>query len=160
MQKDALEYVKKCDKCQKHSPIIHQPATKLHPIKSPWPFTMWGLDIMGLFPWGSGSCRFLLVGTDYFTKWVEAATLVNIGEFNVKTFIWKNIITRFGIPKAFISDNCTQFKEENIQELCREYEINQYCSSVSFPLGNGLAEISNKVILEGLKKILEGAKGR
>ena len=123
MQKNVVEYMRKCDKCQKNTPNIHILATDLNPIISPWPFAMWGLDIMGPFPKGSGNRKFLLVGTDYFTKWVEAVPLVNIGESNVKSFLWKNIITRFGIPKAFVSDNGAQFKNQNIQEFCNQYEI-------------------------------------
>ena len=46
-----------------------------------------------------------MVGTDYFTKWVEAEPLANIRDVDVKRFVWKNIITRFGVPYALISDN-------------------------------------------------------
>jgi len=46
-----------------------------------------------------------LVGTDYFTKWVETKTLSNIRDVDAKKIVWKNIITRFGIPHTLISDN-------------------------------------------------------
>lgn len=67
---------------------------------------------------------------------------------------------RFGILKAFISENGTQFKNHKIKEFCKEYGINQYFSGVSFSQGNNLAEPSNKFNLEGFKKRLEDAKGR
>ena len=38
-----------------------------------------------------------MVGTDYFTKWVEAEPLANIRDVDAKRFIWKNIVTRFGV---------------------------------------------------------------
>ena len=38
MQKDAMEYVRKCKRYQKHAPLIHQPTENLNPISSPWPF--------------------------------------------------------------------------------------------------------------------------
>lgn len=50
MQRDAVDFVKKCDRCQRHAPIIHQPGGNLNPIASPWPFTQWDLDIIGPFP--------------------------------------------------------------------------------------------------------------
>ena len=87
MQKDDVEYVKKCDKCQKHASNIHLSATDLHPIISPWPFAMWGLDIISPFPRGSSNIKFLLARTYHFTKWVWAVPLVNIGELNLKTFL-------------------------------------------------------------------------
>ena len=95
MQKEAQGYVKKCDQCQRFTPNIHQPGTVLNPLSSPWPFAQWGLDIMGLFPKAVGNKKYLLVCTDYFTKWVEAEPLANIRDIDVKRFTWKNIITRF-----------------------------------------------------------------
>ena len=87
MQKKAQEYVKKCDQCQRFAPNIHQLGGVLNPLSSPWPFAQWGLDIVGLFPNAAGNKRYLLVGTDYFTKWVEAEALANIRDVNVKKFI-------------------------------------------------------------------------
>ena len=49
--------------------------------------------------------KFLMVGIDYFTKWVEAKSLVNITQQNVKNFVWKNIVCRFGVPKVLVSDH-------------------------------------------------------
>ena len=53
--------------------------------------------------------KFLVVGIDYFTKWVEAEPLAKITKQNVKNFIWKNIVCRFGVPRVLISDNGRQF---------------------------------------------------
>ena len=47
----------------------------------------------------------MLVGTDYFTKWVEAKPLANIKDADAKRFVWRNIVTRFGVPQVLISDN-------------------------------------------------------
>ena len=105
MQKEALEYVKKCDQCQRYAPSIHKPRGILNPLSSPWSFAQWGLDIVGPFPKAVGNKKYLLVGTDYFTKWVEAEPLANIRDVDAKRFVWKNIVTRFGIPHALISDN-------------------------------------------------------
>ena len=68
MQKEAQVYVKKCDQCQRFAPNIHQLGGVLNSLSSPWPFTQWGLDIVGPFPKTAGNKRYLLVGTDYFTK--------------------------------------------------------------------------------------------
>ena len=68
MLKEMLEYVKKCDQCQKFAPNIHQLGGVLNPMSNPWPFTQWDLDIVGPFPKTTGNKRYLLVGTDYFTK--------------------------------------------------------------------------------------------
>ena len=72
MQKDAEAYVKTCDKCQRFSNIIGQPTKELTPMMAPWPFSQWGLDIIGPFPTAVRQLKFLVVGIDYFTKWVES----------------------------------------------------------------------------------------
>ena len=105
MQKEVQEYVKKCDQCQKFTPNIHQPGGVLNPLSNPWPFAQWGLDIVRPFPKAVGNKKYLLVCTDYFTKWIETEPLANIGDVDVKRFIWKNIVTRFGVPYVLISDN-------------------------------------------------------
>ena len=71
---------------------------------APWPFAQWGLDILGSFHLGTRQMKFLVVGIDYFTKWVEAEPLANITQQNVKNFVWKNIVCRYGVPKVLVFD--------------------------------------------------------
>jgi len=87
MQKEAQYYLKKCDQCQKFTPNIHQPRGVLNPLSSPWPFAQWGLDIVGPFPKAAGNKRYLLVGINYFTKWVETESLANIRDVDAKIFV-------------------------------------------------------------------------
>ena len=87
MQNETLEYVKKCDQCQRFAPSIHQSEGILNPLSSPWSFAQWGLDIVEPFPKAGGNKKYLLVGTDYFTKWVEAEPLANIRDVDAKRFV-------------------------------------------------------------------------
>ena len=160
MQREALEYVRKCDQCQRFTPSIHQPGGILNPLSSPWPFAQWGLDIVGPFPKAVGNKKYLLVGTDYFMKWVEAEPLANIRNVDVKRFIWKNIVTRFGVPHVLISDNGLQFDSKMFRKYCGELGITNKYSTPAYPQGNGQAETVNKVIVSGLKRRLDDAKGK
>ena len=81
------------------------PAEKLTTITSPWPFPQWGINIVGPLPIGNGQVKFLLVAIDYFIKWVEAEALATIIEAKIRSFLWKNIICRFGILMTIISNN-------------------------------------------------------
>ena len=60
---------------------------------------------MGLFPTALRQLKFLVVGIDYFTKWVEAEPLATIMEKSIRTFMWRNIIYRYRIPRVLVSDN-------------------------------------------------------
>ena len=101
-----------------------------------------------------------MVGTDYFTKWVEAEPLANIRDADAKKFIWRNIVTRFGVPRILISDNGLQFDSKAFKRYCCELGITNRYSTPAYPQGNGQAEVVNKVIVNRLKKRLDDAKGR
>ena len=67
-------------------------------IASPWPFAQWGINVIGPLPQAKGQVKFLLVIIDYFTKWVETEVLATITKARIQSFVWKNIICKFGIP--------------------------------------------------------------
>ncbi|RDX93783.1 Tf2-8, partial [Mucuna pruriens] len=86
-----------------------------------------------------------------------ANKIVRVG---VKRFIWKNIICRFCIPTEIVSDNGTQFASRATVEFYERLRIKQIFTSVEHPQSNGQAEAAKKVILKGLQKRLEEAKGK
>lgn len=101
------------------------------------------MDLLGPFPPASGQRRFLIVIVDYFTKWVEAKPLASITEKQVEGYIWKNIITCFGIPRAIITDNGSQFNNEKFKKFCLNYRIQLKFNLVAHPQTNDLAKVTN-----------------
>ena len=85
---------------------------------------------------------------------------MNIRDVDVKKFLWKNIVTRFEIPHTLISDNGLQFDSKFFRRYCCELGITNRYSTPAYPQGNRQAEAVNKVIVSGLKKMLDDAKGR
>ena len=86
--------------------------------------------------------------------------MANIKDVDAQKFIWKNIITHFRTPHTLISNNDLQFDSKNFREYCCEFGITNRYSTLAYPQGNGQAETVNKVIVNGLKKRLDEAKGR
>ena len=76
--RDATDLVRICKICQEHAKISRLPYEPFISIISPWPFQLWGLDILGPLPIGKGQCKFIIVAVDYFTKWAEAEPLATI----------------------------------------------------------------------------------
>ena len=101
-----------------------------------------------------------MVSTDYFTKWIEVEPLANIKDVDDKRFVWKNIVTRFRIPHTLILDNGLQFNSKTFRRYCCKLGITNRYSTLVYPQGNGQAEAVNKVIVNGLKKRLDDAKGK
>lgn len=154
-----MTFVQKCRKFQLHGPLIHQPGEKMTIITSPSPFSQWGIDIVGPFPLAPGSRKFLIVAVDYFSKWVEAEALRTITDVEVMKFLWQNICCRYGVPRDLISDNGTQFNSKRIRKWCMDMRITQRFTLVAHPQANGQVEVTNRTIVEGIKKKLERARG-
>ena len=114
---------------------------------------------MGPFPLGKKQLRFLIVAIDYFTKWVEAEPVTTIIEAKVTSFVWENIICRFGVPRVIISDNGKQFDNPNFQKFCQELRVKNHYSSPRHPQANGQTEASYISLLKIIKTQLKGAKG-
>ena len=118
------------------------------------------MDIVGPFPKAARNKRYLLVSIDYFTKWVEAEPLASIRDVDAKKFFWKNIVTRFEIPRTFILDNGLQFDSKSFKRYCYDLGITNRYFTPAYPQMNGQAETVNKVIVSGLKKRLDDVKGK
>ena len=114
---------------------------------------------MGPFPIGVRQLKFLVVGIDYFTKWVEAEALAIIMEKNILSFFWRNIICRFGIPRVLVSNNEKQFDNSAFRDFCSKLDIKNHYSSPAHPQANGQVEVTNRSLLKIIKTRLDGAKG-
>ena len=105
--------VRHCDQCQRFAKTPRAPADELHIMASPWPFAIWGLNLLGPFPIVVGRKKFVVVTCDYFTKWVEADALPAITQEAIEKFIWQSIICRFGVPHVIINDNDIQLQSKS-----------------------------------------------
>ena len=138
---------------------MHQkPSNYLTPIMFPLPFAKWGMDILGPFPIAADQKKFVLVAVDYFTKWVEAKAMRGIITNDVKGFIWKNIITRFGIPQSIIFDNGPQFETPKLKDWLAKHNIKAHFAVVAYPQANRQVEAFNKILSNGIKKKLDHTK--
>ena len=72
MEKDYIQIVRQCYQCQIHGNLNHLPPTVLNSLSSPWPFTAWGIDIIGeIRPNASNGHKYIVVAIDYFSRWIE-----------------------------------------------------------------------------------------
>ncbi|KAA3484095.1 RNA-directed DNA polymerase [Gossypium australe] len=118
MEGDCINYAKRCHKCQIHGDKIHVPPLPLHVMTSPWPFSMWGMDVIRpISPKALNRHRFIFVIIDYFTKWVEATSYASVTKSAVSRFLKKEIICRYRMPERIISDNALNLNNSMIAEI-------------------------------------------
>jgi len=133
MLQDCADFVKKGDKCQRFSDKKHTLENELTSLFSPWPFYKWAVDIVGPFPIAPGQLTLLIVGVNYYTKWIEAEVVAKITTKRIKIFYWKNIIFRFGLQREIVLDNGTQFASRTIVDFCKHLGIQTKFVSVIHP---------------------------
>ena len=88
---------------------------------------------MGPFPTTIRQLKFLVVGINYFTKWVEVEALATITTKNMRSFVWRNIICRYGIPRVLILDNGKQFNNDSFRDFYSQLGIKNHYSSPAHP---------------------------
>nr|ABA96839.1 retrotransposon protein, putative, unclassified [Oryza sativa Japonica Group] len=153
---DCFKYYRGCEACQQFGNVQLAPAAVLNPIIKPWPFRGWALDFIGqIYSSSSKGHRFVLVATDYFTKWAEAVPLKNMTHTEVIDFILKHIIHRFGIPQTLTTDQGASFMSKEVKSFTKSYGIKLLSSSPYYAQANGQAESSNKTLLKLVKKKIE-----
>lgn len=146
---------KRCRVCQLHSDYGHVLAEPLHTTSCSWPFSKWGMDIVGpITPTSAKGHRYILVATYYFSKWAEAVSLREIKASDIVWFIKTHLIYKYGIPDCIITDNGQPFVSSPLYQLMEKYSINLEHSSRYYPQANGLAEAFNKTLWKIIKKMV------
>lgn len=118
---ECFNYVKRCHNCQIYADKIHVPPTLLNVLTSPWPFSMWGIDMIRMIePNALNGHHFILVDINYFTKWLEASSYANVTRQIFTRFIKREIICCYGVPRKIITDNANNLNNKMMKELCED----------------------------------------
>ena len=110
------------------------------------PFEKWALDFVGPISLMSRKKKYILVCTDYVTKWVEAKAIFRATKKPVVEFMYEEIFTQFGVPREIVTNQGSQFTSKLMKELTNKYGIRHCKSSPYHPQANGQVESTNKVL--------------
>jgi transposase InsO family protein len=115
----------------------------LNPILIVEIFYVWGIDFMGPFLNSYGNLYILFV-VDYVSKWVEAVACKTNDHTVVVQFLKDTIFTRFGMPRAIISDGGKHFYNRIFEQLMKKYFITHKDATPYHPQTSGQVEVSNQ----------------
>nr|GEU46651.1 reverse transcriptase domain-containing protein [Tanacetum cinerariifolium] len=145
--------VKSCDACQRQGKISQQDEMPQNSIQVSEIFDVWGIDFMGPFPSSRGN-KYILVAVDYLSIWVEAKALPTNDARVVCKFL-KSLFSRFGTPRAIISDREMHFCNDQFAKVMLKYGVTHRLATAYHPQTSGQVEVSNR----GLRRILERTMG-
>ncbi|RVW63460.1 Transposon Tf2-2 polyprotein [Vitis vinifera] len=157
--KDAHIMCRSCDRCQRLGKLTKRNQMPMNPILIVELFDVWGIDFMGPFPMSFGN-SYILVGVDYVSKWVEAIPCKQNDHRVVLKFLKENIFSRFGVPKAIISDGGAHFCNKPFEALLSKYGVKHKVATPYHPQTSGQVELANREIKNILMKVVNSKQKR
>jgi len=153
--KDAKKYVRAYDSYQRVGQPNHRDEMPLNPQIVLEPFEIWALDFVGPINPPSNQKVYIVVRTDYMTKWVEAEALHRATEEEVIDFLFEDIFIRFGVPRELVTDGGPPFTSHGFKSTLKKYHIQHRMTTAYHPQANGQVESTNKVIEAILTKTVK-----
>ncbi|CAF1068627.1 unnamed protein product [Adineta ricciae] len=133
-------YVKRCQDCIRFNTQRCKPSGHLQSIEPPAEiFQMVGLDFWGPVRESSNGNKYVLVLTDYLSKFVVAKALPACTAQLAAEFVVETALT-FGVPSQLLTDNGTHFKNDLFQCLSKIIGFNHILSTPYHPQTNGQTE--------------------
>ncbi len=159
MYRDISQYCKRCVVCQKDNNPIPKRKAPLKPVRAERPFEMIAVDILELGLTSKGN-RYLLVITDYYTKYVNMYPIPDQKAETVANCMFVNYIRQHSIPERIHSDQGVQFEAKVTQELCKKLGIEKSRTTPGHPEGDGQAERMMRTIRSQLVRNLTNSSVR
>ena len=122
---DANKHVRRCNLCQQTKPPVQKDEMPFRAILSNRDFAKWGIDFVGPIkpPARHTHVEYIIVATNYLTKWVEAKATVKNDAQTIAKFLYEQVFTRFGLPIEIVSDQGVHFINEVIEFLLAEFMV-------------------------------------
>lgn len=112
------------------------------------------LDRVGPFPVSNHGNKYILVVTDYFTRWVEGYHMDNAEKTTIVDLFITNVICRFGVPRQIHTDQGRRFESVIFKDLCTKLSIDKTRTTAFRPESDGLVERFNRTLEDILSKYI------
>lgn len=146
MYADVASYVRRCKVCAAHKPEQKAPAGMMGSrpkVTRPW--EMISLDFVGPLPRSSSGHKYILVISDYFSKFVHLVPLRAATSQSLVKHVEEDIFLLYGVPRFLICDNGVQMKSKEFKSLCASYQCKILYTALYCPRADP-AERVNRVV--------------
>ena len=152
MVTEIKDYCKSCTICQKYNFACLHNRAPLKPLEVSRPWQLVGFDFMGPLKESRHGNKYIVLGIDHFTKFAEGAATASFDAVTTATFMFNNIICRYGMVEQILTDQGVNFESKLIQHLCILMGTDKLHTSTYHPAGNGITERLNKTVKPNLAK--------
>ena len=150
MFKDIEHWCRTCIDCAMRKRPRHHHKAPLLPIPVQGPFDRLAMDILGPLPTTHDGNRYILVFSDYYTRWPEAYALPSIEAPRIAQLLVDEILARHSTPRTLLSDRGSNFLASVVQSVCQIMNTRRLHTTAYHPQTDGLVERFNATLCEGL----------
>ena len=147
LQNDVRLYIAGCDACCTRKRPLKKKQAPMQIVKSGIPVERLAIDILGELPETEEGNRYILVVSDYLSKWTEVFPMRNMEAETVTRIVVEEVICRFGVPNYIHSDQGKQFESRIFQEMCRLLGITKTRTTAYHIQSDGMIERFNGSVI-------------
>ncbi|GFX31796.1 transposon Tf2-6 polyprotein [Trichonephila clavipes] len=156
MYRNVVRYVMHCRECQRRKSVPHRPPERLVPIPPAIaPFHRIGIDLLGRFPKSAHGNKWIIVCTDYSTRYAITKALPTAEVDEIAKFLLEEIVLRHGAPRVIITDRGAVFRSRLVSSLVDLCNIDHRFTTAYHPQTNGLTERFNKTLADMLSMYVD-----
>lgn len=149
------DYVRSCQDCQTRNFLLVKPAGLLQPTKVGSLFEKWAVDLIGPVIKSKDGMRYIIICTEYLSKWVETRPIPNANGEHISKFLIEAIYLKFGAPRVLLSDLGRSFLSDVVEETLMVIGTRHMTSLPYTPRCNGLVEKVNQILIGMLSKYID-----
>jgi hypothetical protein len=156
MYTDTEKWIKSCTNCAKRKTPTNITKVDLNPINGAiYPFEMLGVDILCGLPETGAKNKYILVFTDYLTRWAEAFPLKKMDAKSIAKLFIDEIVCRYSAPNTLLSDQGAQFMSTLLRNICDYLKTKKINTTAYHPQCNGLTERFNATLCQILSMYIK-----
>ncbi|GFW76023.1 transposon Tf2-11 polyprotein [Trichonephila clavipes] len=156
MYRNVVRYVMHCRECQRRKSVPQRPPGRLVPIPPAIaPFHRIGIDLLGRFPKSAHGNKWIIVCTDYSTRYAITKALPTAEVAEIAKFLLEEIVLRHGAPRVIITDRGAVFRSRLVSSLVDLCNIDHRFTTAYHPQTNGLTERFNKTLADMLSMYVD-----
>ena len=130
----------------------------LHPIQVGWAFERIWIDLVGPLTITKQNNHYIIVATDYLTRWLEAKAILDASAETLVRFIFEDIVCRHRVHQVILSNNGKNFTSKIVKIICEKFLIKYIFPSLYHPQTNEIVKRLNRTLCNSFAKIKEQDK--